>query len=55
MAKSLCKLVGKKILKKDPVGYIELVSKPRFVCLNCGRVANSKNNLCKPENINKLG
>jgi hypothetical protein len=54
MAKSLCKLVGKKILKEDPASYIDLVSKPRFVCLNCGRVANSKKNLCKPENMKKL-
>jgi hypothetical protein len=54
MAKSLCKLVGKKILKEDAPAYIELVSKPKFVCLNCGRVANSKKNLCKPENMKKL-
>lgn len=54
MAKSLCKLVGKKILKKDPAAYLELVSKPRFVCLNCGRVANSKKNLCNPENMKNL-
>jgi hypothetical protein len=54
MAKSLCKLVGNKILKKDPAAYIDLVSKPRFVCLNCGRVANSKKNLCKPENMKNL-
>ncbi len=54
MTKSLCKLIGKKILKEDPAAYIDLVSKPRFVCFNCGRVADSKKNLCKPENMNKL-
>ena len=54
MAKRLCKLVGKKILTKDPAAYLELVSKPRFVCLNCGRVANSKKNLCNPENMKNL-
>lgn len=54
MAKSLCKLVGKKILKEDPAAYIDLVSNPKFVCLNCGRVANSKKNLCKPDNMKKL-
>jgi hypothetical protein len=54
MAKSLCKLVGNKILKEEPAAYIDLVSKPRFICFNCGRVANSKKNLCKPENIKKL-
>ncbi len=54
MGKSLCKLAGKKILKDDPSAYIDLVSKPKFICLNCGRVANSKKNLCKPENMKKL-
>jgi len=54
MAKNLCKLVDKKILKDDPASYIELVLKPKFVCLECGRVSDSKKNLCKPENIKKL-
>ncbi len=54
MGQSLCKLVGKKILKENPAAYIDLVSKPKLVCLNCGRVANSKKNLCKPENMKKL-
>jgi hypothetical protein len=54
MAKSLCKLVGKKILKEDPAAYIDLISKPKFICINCGRVANSKKNLCKPESIKNL-
>jgi hypothetical protein len=25
-----------------------LVNKPRFICKNCGRVANDKRNLCQP-------
>lgn len=25
-----------------------LANKPRFICRNCGRVANNKENLCKP-------
>jgi len=25
-----------------------LVKKPKFVCFNCGRVADSKKNLCNP-------
>jgi hypothetical protein len=54
MGKSLCKLVGKKVLKSDPGAYVKLVSKPQFMCLNCGRVANRKKNLCEPENIKKI-
>ena len=26
----------------------ELAKKPRFICFNCGRVANSGKNLCNP-------
>jgi len=25
-----------------------LLDKPRFICKNCGRVANRKENLCRP-------
>ncbi len=26
----------------------ELVSEPKFICFNCGRVADSDKNLCNP-------
>jgi hypothetical protein len=26
----------------------ELVQEPKFMCFNCGRVADSKENLCNP-------
>jgi hypothetical protein len=26
----------------------ELVKAPRFMCFNCGRIADSKRNLCNP-------
>ncbi len=26
----------------------KLVSRPRFICFNCGRAANSGKNLCNP-------
>ncbi|MBI2441919.1 MAG: hypothetical protein HYV35_11190 [Lentisphaerae bacterium] len=26
----------------------ELTDRPEFICFNCGRVANSRDNLCNP-------
>jgi hypothetical protein len=40
----LCSLVSDK--KFDEVK--ELVRNPKFMCFNCGRVADSKSNLCNP-------
>ena len=44
--KSLCKLVKEKWLKQNLDEYIGLVSKPKYICKNCGRAANRKKNLC---------
>lgn len=49
--KSLCKLVGNKILKKNLEAYSELIRDPNFVCGKCGRAAKDKKNLCEPEKI----
>ena len=49
MSTELCKL--KKSLKGDLPTYILLVEQPRFVCLNCGRVANKKKNLFDPKRM----
>jgi Fe2+ or Zn2+ uptake regulation protein len=43
----MCKL-RKKVLDDDPEAYMELVNDPHFLCTKCGRVANSKKNICKP-------
>ena len=40
----ICVLAGEK--KLDEIR--ELVQKPKFMCFNCGRVANSGKNLCNP-------
>lgn len=50
MGKELCKL-KQELLKKDLQSYILLVNQPRYVCENCGRVANKKKKLCKPHPI----
>lgn len=40
----LCVLVSEK--KFDEIK--ELVGEPRFLCFNCGRAADRKENLCNP-------
>jgi hypothetical protein len=40
----LCVLVSKKEFDRIRT----LVKNPRFICFNCGRVADSRRNLCNP-------
>ena len=49
--KSLCKRIEGKALKRDLDAYKKLVDAPQFVCLKCGRAANSRKNLCDPAKI----
>lgn len=45
----LCQLVA-----RSSVGeIIDLIDLPGFVCENCGRAANSDENLCRPKNLNE--
>ncbi len=32
----------------------EVTSYPKFMCMNCGRVANSGNNLCNPRALDDI-
>ena len=48
-----CKISSKDI-EADPGAFIDLVSKPKFVCMKCHRVSANKGNLCKPEKLKKL-
>jgi len=50
MAKNLCKW-GKKEVEKDFKTYAEHVKDASYVCIKCGRAANSKKPLCKPRAI----
>jgi hypothetical protein len=50
MKKVLCKWSKAQIAKnKDQL--LEIVSEPRHLCKDCGRVADQKKWLCKPEKI----
>ncbi len=49
--KKLCKLA--KDVEEYMEDYFSLMDKPRFLCRKCGRVANDKQNLCKPEKMDK--
>ena len=40
----LCVMVSKKKFEEIK----ELVRSPKFICFNCGRVADSDKNLCNP-------
>ena len=48
--KHICQLA-----KKVATGELaELVQSPNFICGNCARVANSSENLCKPQSLEKF-
>ncbi len=44
----LCHLFNLRILQTNPDDYKELVRNARFICIGCGRVAASAENLCAP-------
>jgi len=48
--KTICSL-SKKDIEKDFKEICEIVKNPKYICLKCGRIANQKNNLCKPEKM----
>lgn len=49
MAKTLCEM--KKLLKADFKLYKQYVSDATHLCTKCGRAANDKKLLCKPERL----
>ena len=46
--KHLCYFVSYGYHEDNPEEYKDLVKKPRFKCLFCGRKANMSESLCKP-------
>lgn len=49
MAKTLCEM--KQLLKADFDDYKQLVYNASHICTKCGRAANDKKLLCKPEKL----
>jgi hypothetical protein len=47
----LCYLKNMGMLENDFKGYTELVKKAEYVCMHCGRSAESEDNLCQPKKI----
>ena len=45
----LCALAGKKRIREME----QLVTDPRYVCLNCGRIADSHKNVCNAGELKK--
>ncbi len=43
-ASHICMLASKRMMEEIK----ELTRNPQFICFNCGRVADSKENLCNP-------
>jgi hypothetical protein len=49
--KHLCYLNNLGFQISNPKEYKELVKNAAYMCKNCGRVAASEENLCKPEKL----
>jgi len=49
--KKICKLAKDDSLEEDLKAFKKLVVDPTHLCLKCGRVANEKKLLCKPEKL----
>jgi hypothetical protein len=49
--RELCKLVKEDALAEHLEAFKSLVKESTHLCLKCGRVANDKKRLCKPEKM----
>ena len=50
---SFCKIT-EDVINRQIKAYKKLVSKPKYVCDKCYRLANKKKNLCSPELIRDI-
>jgi len=49
--KHICALASEKKLEVIK----QLTKSPQYICANCGRAADSDENLCNPVHINQIG
>ena len=49
--KHLCKLKKSLLKEGDIEGYLEYIREPKYLCRKCGRMGNSKDNICKPYDL----
>lgn len=50
-SKHICSLAGTNRIES----IIPLTTEPKYICVNCGRVADSYDNLCKPAHHDSFG
>ena len=51
----LCHLFNLRMLQDQPKEYRALVKDAKFICIGCGRVAASADNLCAPRPLEDEG
>ena len=51
--KHLCYLTNLGFMVESPQDYMKLVRDANYICKQCGRAANSPDNLCKPMKLGK--
>jgi hypothetical protein len=49
--KHICELAAEKKFE----AIKQMILNPKYICANCGRAADSDENLCNPVHINQLG
>ena len=48
-----CKL-SMEIVEEQLKTYVQLVSKPKYICTKCYRLSRNKNNVCQPKKLKKI-
>ncbi|MBT5529868.1 MAG: hypothetical protein HN600_08320 [Bacteroidetes bacterium] len=49
---TLCKLVKKDFQRKETATFLQIIKDPQYFCMDCGRSAAKKKNLCNASSLN---